>query len=407
MNRRAVAVVAVAIVLVVGAGVLAGGTLFKAAAAPSGLSSPSVIASGPGTSSPSLGSASPQPSASPSPEPTPVRVAAPMDGVLVSPATAKLHPIAVMIDDLSPARPQSGFSDASVVWQAPAEGGIPRYMMIFQEHTPKDVGPVRSSRLYFVEWAAEWKAAYVHAGGSPQALQALRDHGAGQWVYNVDQFRWGSFFRRVGPPRFAPHNLYTTGENLRSLTKRVKATSAAHKAVWQFAADAPLEARPVGGRIETDYQANVIVYRYDRTTNTYRRYVTGSKKQQVDAGTKKLVAPKNVVIMRMVFGPLGDDTHHHRLEAKVVGSGRAWIATNGRTIVGTWRKKSVGGPTLFYDSKGHVVTLTVGQTFVQVMKTTDRVVVKDGKVPPTPNPGVSPSPTGSPSVWSRFGAIPA
>ena len=82
-----------------------------------------------------------------------------------------------MIDDLGPARPQSGFSAASVVWQAPAEGGIPRYMLLFQSTIPGSVGPVRSAREYYIEWAAEWKAMYVHAGGSPQALQTLASKG--------------------------------------------------------------------------------------------------------------------------------------------------------------------------------------------------------------------------------------
>src|SRR5207248_3043595 len=63
----------------------------------------------------------------------------------------------------------------------------------------------------------------------------------------------------------------------------------------------------------------------------------------------------------------------HRLEAKVVGSGIAWIATNGHTIRGTWRKRSLTAPSVFYDAAGRPVTLTAGQTFVQVMKNTDFV----------------------------------
>jgi hypothetical protein len=121
----------------------------------------------------------------------------------------------------------------------------------------------------------------------------------------------------------------------------------------------------------------------------------------VDAATKQPVAPKNVVVIRMQFGPLNDgDPGHGRLEATVIGSGTAWIATNGHTIKGTWRKKSLTAPTLLYDAAGHPVTLTAGQTFVQVMKTTDTVTIKDGKVPPPPSPspsaspGTSPSPTG-------------
>ena len=87
-----------------------------------------------------------------------------------------------MIDDLSPARPQSGLSYASIIFQAPAEGGIPRYMAIFSDNVPTNVGPVRSARYYFIAWASEYKSLYVHAGGSPQALSTLRASGNGQLV---------------------------------------------------------------------------------------------------------------------------------------------------------------------------------------------------------------------------------
>ncbi len=266
--------------------------------------------------------ASPSPSIepTPTPEPTPILVAAPLTGLLVTPAQARRHPIAVMVDDLSAARPQSGFSSASVVWQAPAEGGIPRYMMIFGETRPTDVGPVRSSRYYYIAWAAEWKAVYAHAGGSPQALDTLRAKGNGQLVYNADEFRWAGSFRRI-TSRFAPHNLYTTGKQLDSLAKRLGAKAGNYKPVWQFAPDAPLEARPVGGKISFAYSTSPIRYDYDRNTNTYLRTVSVEGKQK-DAATKKRVAPKNVVVMLMSFGPLNDGhPKKHRLEAKVVGSG--------------------------------------------------------------------------------------
>ena len=101
------------------------------------------------------------------------------------------------------------------------------------------------------------------------------------------------------------------------------------------------------------------------------------------------------------------ETFKHRLEAKVIGSGTAWVATNGKTVKGTWRKKSLTSPTLFYDSAGHQLTLTAGQTFVQVMKTTDTVSIKDGKVPPppaSPNPSV---PAPSPSALGASREMPA
>ena len=341
----------------------------------------------PSASAVASGSAPPSVAPPPTPPPAPSLVPAPLTGRLVSPAAARLHPIAVMIDDQSAARPQSGFTDASVVWQAPAEGGIPRYMLVFQERIPKVVGPVRSSRYYYIAWAAELKALYAHAGGSPQALATLRAQGNGQLVWNADEFRWGGSFHRVGAPKFAPHNLYTSGAKLRGIAKTVGAKDGPIKAPWAFARDAALGWRPVGGRILVSYQANTIRYDYDRRTNTYLRSVTGFKKQ-IDETTKRRVAPKNVIVMQVRFGPLNDGhPNKKRLEADIIGSGPAWISTNGITVKGTWKKASLTGPTRFFGRDGKPVVLTVGQTFIQVMKTTDAIAFTAGKpAPPDPKP---------------------
>jgi len=286
-----------------------------------------------------------------------------------------------MIDDLSPARPQSGLDGASVVWQAPAEGGIPRYMALFQETTPGDVGPIRSARYYFVTWAAEWKAVYAHVGGSPQALATLQKEGSGLWVYNADQFRWGSYFWRIAT-RVAPHNMYTDGQHLRALAARINADDGPVEPAWRFAADAPLDARPAPGRIIVTYRYNTIRYDYDPATNSYPRTVAVEGKEH-DSGDGHRIAPKNVVIMVVRFAPLDDGSHKGRLEADTVGSGTAWIATNGRTIKGTWKKEATTSPTRFFDAAGHLVTLTVGQTFVQVVPSASDVTIKDG-TPPLP-----------------------
>jgi hypothetical protein len=387
--RRAIPIALVLVALGAGAvAALVTGNL--APAASSAGPSPSAVAraSLPAEASAPAGTVGPSPSpsasAEPTPVPTPTLVPAPLDGVLVPPDVAARHPIAVMIDDLSPARPQSGFNSASVVWQAPAEGGIPRYMMIFQETVPAAVGPVRSARYYFIAWAAEWRATYVHAGGSPQALTTLRAQGRGQLVYNADAFRFeGRNLWRI-KTRFSPHNLYTDGKNLLAMAKAVGAKDGLFAPAWTFAPDAPLADRPVGGRIQVAYLANNIRYDYERATNTYRRSVRNTS-PQVDAVGGKPVSPKNVIIMLVRFGPLNDGhPNKQRLEATVIGKGTAWIATNGRTIKGTWRKTSLTKPTLFYDAAGNPVTLTVGQTFIQVMQTGTPVTVKDGKVPARP-----------------------
>ena len=399
--NKALAGLAIALTLGVGlaVGVVAGGFI-----SPDATPEPVAIASSSPSPSPSptpaptespapsetpAPTAAPSPTAppSPTPQPTPGLVPAPLTGRLVKPDVASRHVVAVMVDDQFAARPQSGLSSADVVWQAPAEGGIPRYMALFQTGSPKAVGPVRSSRYYFIAWASEWRSVYVHVGGSPQALALLRSSkGRGPVVYDADGFRYeGRYLFRVNT-RPAPHNVYSDAKNLRTMGKKVGAKAVDYKSPWKFGPDTLLSLRPKGGSVVVPYLANRITYKYDRKTNTYLRSVTGEAKQ-TDASSKKRLAPKNVVVMVVSFAPLNDGSKKHRLEAQFKGKGVAWIASNGRTIKGEWRKKSMTGPTRFYDKNGEQVTFAAGQTFIQVIPKGFKPTIKQGKAPTLPPTG--------------------
>ena len=215
-----------------------------------------------GSPAPSGVAVQPSPAASPAasqpvPEPTPVLVPAPMTGVLVSPEAAAQHPIAVMVDDQFYARPQSGFNAASVVWHAPAEGGIPRYMLIFQDEIPTDVGPVRSARQYYIEWAAEWNAMYVHAGGSPQAIRDARTRRATASGSTTPTSSAGARSRELrrhrscylwrATDRFRRTTSTRTGSTSGGSPKRVGADDAPMEPAWTFGPDTAPELRPDGG----------------------------------------------------------------------------------------------------------------------------------------------------------------
>ena len=385
----AIAVAALAIVVTAQLGTLTPGGAVAATSSPA--------ASGPGASNePAMTvappTATPAPPTPPPPTPIPL-VPAPLTGRLVTVDVAELHPIAVMVDDHADARPQAGFNAASVVWQAPAEGGVPRYMLVFQDRIPEAVGPIRSARQYYVEWASELDAMYVHHGGSPQALETLARYGNGKWVYNADGFRWEGRFVFRAHDRFEPHNVMTDGEHLRKLAKRIKAADGPIKAAWSFGPEAPREERPTGGTIKVVYPYESITYKYDPLGNRYLRYINGSTSPQVDVADDQVIAPTNVVILRMFFAALNDG--HSRLEAHNVGKGEAWIASNGVTVKGTWRKASRTAPTRLFGPDGKEIMLTVGQTFVQVLALTYDFQVKDGKVAgtaaPTGLPGASAS----------------
>jgi hypothetical protein len=391
-----VALAAAAILVAWGLGAFGPGGAVAATGSP-GLPSGSAAAQSSGGQAPSP---TPAPTLlAPTPVPTPLLLPAPLTGLLVAPEVAARQPIAVMIDDHFDARPQSGFNAASVVWHAPAEAGIPRYMLIFQDEIPKDVGPVRSARQYYVEWAAEWRSLYVHAGGSPDAIATLRAKGQGEWVYDADEFRWGGRYLYRVTDRFAPHNVYSDGKSLRELAGVLGAVDEPLQPVWSFATDAEPGVRPTGGTIRVVYPYETIVYRYDNATNRYFRSICPgvcttrrTKTAHIDRADGEAVAPKNVVILRMAFGPLNDGhPNKYRLEARNVGTGEAWISSNGVTVKGTWSKASSRAPTLLFGPNGAPIALTAGQTFVQVIALNYAFDIRDGSVP-GPGPSGSPAP---------------
>ena len=306
-------------------------------------------------------------------------VPAPLTGRPSTPERARRAPIAVMIDDAAAARPQSGLTGADIVWHAPAEGGIPRYMAIFQSRMGTDIGPVRSARVYYVLWASELNAVYAHSGGSPKALALLDRYGQGEYVYDANEYRYGGgAFGRSGD-RPAPHNVYTSAARMHRLGLRLGAEDRDIEPFFRFAPDAPLAERPEGGSIKIPYARNTITYRYDRETNSYPRAVSGEKRQ-VDADSGVQVSPKNVVIMHVKFIQTGDSKS--RLEGDIVGSGKAEIATNGTIVRGTWRKDDDTAPTRFFDADGEPVVFTEGQTFIQVVPTDLKVTLTEGTPAP-------------------------
>jgi hypothetical protein len=181
--------------------------------------------------------------------------------------------------------------------------------------------------------------------------------------------------------------VYTDGKHLRRLAKRLGAADEPMDAAWRFGADKAPELRPDGGLIRVNYPYDTITYRYDRDVNAYIRYTchytceaNELKKPQVDRADGEIVAPKNVVILRMVFGALNDGhPEKHRLEAHNIGRGEAWISTGGVTVKGQWRKKSATAPTRLFGPDGKPITLTAGQTFVQVIATTYSFKIRDAE----------------------------
>jgi hypothetical protein len=342
-----------------------------------GASAPHTMSAGQRATSspPPVAAITPSPSPSPSPTPTPTAqpTATPLPngiadltGMHVDNALAHRLPIAVLIDDNRVARPQSGFNGASLVYQAPADGGETRYMFVFQEGDSRDIGPVRSGRLYFVHWAAEVRAAVAHYGGDRQTLSWIRwSHGL---ITNLDALGGsGAAFHRI-KSRKAPHNAYTSTAALRKMAakKGGPATLDARIHRRPFVDESAPSAR--GGRqtIRVPYQTGVVTYDYDSGSNVYRRSIDG--RAQIDPADGKRVTTRNVVVL---FQKYRIDTTleagHSRPVIEDVGKGTAWIFSEGRFTKADWVKPSIDAVTRLVDGNGKELPLVRGRTFFQIV----------------------------------------
>ncbi len=337
------------------------------------------------TASPSP-SESPSPSRSPSPSPSPLPSAIPvpslqagvadLTGLHVANAAAHRLPIAVLIDDNRIARPQSGFNGASIVYQAPADGGETRYMFVYGEQDARDIGPVRSGRIYFVNWASETRSAIAHYGGDLQARKYLSAHDKVLFT-NVDALGKGSKAYHRITTHWPPHNGYTSSAALRAMAKKIGGPVDLDASFLRrtFVDPAPLTVRPAGQKIRVPYRTGIVDYTYQRSTNLYLRNVDGHA--QIDPADRRRVTTTNVVILFMAFHT--DSTiepGHARPVLGSIGQGPAWVFREGRLVKGTWEKASATAPTRLLDAAGGEIPLVRGRTFFQIVPATTKVSVR-------------------------------
>lgn len=298
-----------------------------------------------------------------------------LDGLLAPPDLAHRLPIAVMISDNTIDRPQSGMSSASIVYQAPMEGGEDRYMVVFQEGTASDIGPVRSARPFFAYWVFEYKAMYAHDGGDPKVINQIVPTMA-NYFYNMDTGYGNSCpFHRI-TSRSAPHNEYTNSTVLIGCEAKVKYPSAYQNLPTRtFRADTPVAGRPASQVISIPYHTGTIGYQYDPATNSYLRIVDG--KNQIDPANGKQVYARNVIVMyqTVTLDPT-TDPGYNRILLGNVGSGKATLFIEGKAIDATWKKPTTIALTRFYDSSGAEIPLVRGEIFIQSVAVGTAVTTK-------------------------------
>ncbi len=301
--------------------------------------------------------------------PKPIAIKSPLTGAVVTAEQAKFPVTGVMVENSQEARPQSGLNEAGVVFEAVAEGGITRFLALYQETSPGSVGPIRSARPYYIDWLLGFDATYAHVGGSPDALGAIKSQG----VKDMDQFANSGSYQRV-KNRTAPHNVYTSLEELRALAQR-KGFASSSFTSWPRKAEAKLK-QPTAGTIDFAissalYNAN---YVYDPASNTYKRSEGGKPHFQIDSGgAQTQLAPKVVVGLVMSKGLAADRSH---TTYGTIGSGQAYVFQDGGVTPATWRKADAKSQITLEDSAGKPIALNAGQTWVTVVGVPTAVTYK-------------------------------
>lgn len=286
-----------------------------------------------------------------------------LDGVLVPPAESRLQAYAVMVENHVAARPLSGPAKANLVFAMPVEGGITRYMLVFDATSTIDmIGPVRSARPYFVDMAEGLRAVYAHVGGSPEALAQISRI---QEFRDINEFFHGRFFWR-SHKRSAPHNVYTRMDLLREAAS-TKAWSHGDVEGWEYkedatstvAASSTVPALQDGPAIAYG-GAYSAMWKFDSSAGVYQRFEAGSMQKDQD-GTP--VRANNVVVL-ITEGRVVDAIG--RLKIRTTGTGKAYLYQDGERHEVTW-ERSAGGPLRFRTPQGAPAMLNRGSTWVEVV----------------------------------------
>lgn len=284
----------------------------------------------------------------------------PLTGKETSEADSKRVVTAVIIENSPDARPQSGLKNSGVVFEAIAEGGITRFLTLYQEDQPQLIGPVRSLRPYYIDWLAAFDPAVAHVGGSHSALQEIRNGS----YRDIDQFSNADTYWRA-KDRYAPHNVYTNFENLNKINAKKGYDSSTFTGFVRKEDTKKPETTPATAiTVAISSPLYNSSYTYNSETNSYMRSQAGQPHIDRESGQ---INPKVIVVLEATHSTVQEDGARESIQT--TGSGKATIFQDGNVITGTWSKLNKKSQITFKDAEEKEVALNRGQTWITVVPT--------------------------------------
>ena len=300
-------------------------------------------------------------------KPEETKVANPITGVLYPKKEAEVWqnrvPMAVMVENSISARPQRGLSKADIVYEALAEGDITRFVAVFLTNSTQ-VGPVRSAREYYFDWASEYSAAYAHWGGNEYVRSLASQTFGGK---DLDQFGIGTAaFYRLPPSCRSEHCGFSHTDKLWEVAGKRGVNTAVNIESWKFKDDTPVSP-PTNPTVNIGLKGSYSVrWDYDASTNSYKRVNGGLA--HTDAEYNVQLSVKNVVVCFLNYSGLKQVTPGvFNRAVTTTGAGTARIFRDGTVIEGTWKKDSRGTRTKFFDATGVEVEFNRGQFWMEMI----------------------------------------
>lgn len=274
-------------------------------------------------------------------KPTAPKYYAPLTGLEVpDEAATKGNITAIMIENSPSARPQSGLQQADTVYEAIAEGGITRFAALYQQNRPELIGPVRSVRMYYLDWLSPYDAGIAHVGGSLFALQEIRN-GTHK---DLDQFfNAGTYWRSTD--RYAPHNVYTSFAKLDALNTSRGYTQSNPQPIPRQ--DAPAEGKPANNiQVTMSTALYNSSWQYDTPSNSYLRSQGGAPHIDREKGQ---ITSNVVVVLKQQMDTIMEDGYRENYHTS--GTGDAVVFWGGKAAEVTWHKENMRTQFFFTDKQ--------------------------------------------------------
>lgn len=287
----------------------------------------------------------------------------PYTGEQVEKESLSSIPFMVIIENSKDARPQSGLQQADIIYETMAEGGIPRFIALYQKNSPNKIGPVRSVRPYFIDLTKEYGLPFAHCGGSDEALEIIKKQG----LLSLNEMSNGSFFWRDSK-RKAPHNLYTSSEKLRefiSEKKYIKPSSTPIKFVQE---NNTLPSPCTNLEIKT---SSLYKTSYEYKNGSYYKSMDGVS--SIDEETNEQLFCSNVVIEITKIITQKDGLH---LTIPLTGQGECYVISGGKYTKGNWTRNSLNAQTTLKDESGNNIPLSPGKTWWHIVDKSTNITLK-------------------------------